>query len=117
LHEIDELTGHTDPLKPEHFRKFAAADVAARTPKGNRAPTFPIRSPRMITEATPCLARSEQLKPSFNKSAQNCPLAPKSAGNAAQAADENSGPRDGIDHLRIPFCSGEAARPRVRRAH
>jgi hypothetical protein len=37
LHEIDELTGHRDPLKPEDLWKFAAADVAARTPKGNRA--------------------------------------------------------------------------------
>jgi hypothetical protein len=31
------LARHRDPLKPEDFRKFAAADVAARPSKGNRA--------------------------------------------------------------------------------
>jgi hypothetical protein len=36
LHEIDELTGHRDPLKTVDLRRFAGADVAARPPKGNR---------------------------------------------------------------------------------
>jgi hypothetical protein len=40
-------------LKPEDLWNFAAADVAARPAKGNRAPTFSIRSPRMITGSTP----------------------------------------------------------------
>jgi hypothetical protein len=56
LHEIDELARHRDPLKPEDFRKFAAADVAARPPKGNRGRMFSIRSPRIITGSIPCLS-------------------------------------------------------------
>jgi hypothetical protein len=47
------LARHRDPLKPEDLWNFAAADVAARPAKGNRAPTFSIRSPRMITGSTP----------------------------------------------------------------
>jgi hypothetical protein len=54
LHEIDELASHRDPLKPEDFRKFAAADVAAWPSKGNRGNTFSIRSPRMNTGWSPC---------------------------------------------------------------
>ena len=55
LHEIDELTGHTDAFEPEICWKFAAADVAAQPPKGNRVAMFSVRSPSMITETTPCL--------------------------------------------------------------
>ena len=40
LHEIDELASHRDPWKPVDLWKFAAADVAARPPKGNRGPVF-----------------------------------------------------------------------------
>jgi hypothetical protein len=47
LHEIDELAGHRIPWKPLDLWKFAAADVAAQAPKGNRAQTFSIRSPRI----------------------------------------------------------------------
>jgi hypothetical protein len=35
LHEIDELTGHRDPLETVDLRKFAGADVAAGPSKGN----------------------------------------------------------------------------------
>jgi hypothetical protein len=79
LHEIDELASHRDPLKPEDLWKFAAADVAARPPKGNRGNPFSIRSPRMNTGWSPCGPRSRQLKLSFNKSGENWFSAPKKA--------------------------------------
>jgi hypothetical protein len=65
LHEIDELTGHRDPWKREDLWKFAAADVAARPPKGNRTPMFSIRSPRIITGRTPCVRQITTIETFF----------------------------------------------------
>src|SRR6202011_5648634 len=65
LHEIDELASHRDPLKPEDLWKFAAADVAARAPKGNRGNPFSIRSPRMNTGWTPCVRQITPIETNF----------------------------------------------------
>ena len=111
LHEIDELASHRDPLKPVDLRKFAAADVAARPPKGNRGNPFSIRSPRMNTGWTPCVPQIRQLKPSFNKSGENSFSAPKKASHAAKAASENSRPRHGYDQFGIPSPPRRTAAP------
>jgi hypothetical protein len=65
LHEIDELASHRDPLKPEDLWKFAAADVAARPPKGNRGSVFSFRSPRMNTGSIPCVRQITTIETIF----------------------------------------------------
>jgi hypothetical protein len=65
LHEIDELARHREPLERWILRKFAAADVAARPPKGNRGNPFSIRSPRMNTGWTPCVRNITAFETNF----------------------------------------------------
>ena len=43
------------------------------------------------------------MKPSFNKSAQNWLSTPQKAFPATEVAGENSGPRHGNHHVRLPF--------------
>jgi hypothetical protein len=60
------------------FRKFVAADVAARASKGNRAHPFSNRSPVLTGSRRPG-GGSLQLKPSFKESGENWISAPKQA--------------------------------------
>src|ERR1700686_1003482 len=57
----------------------------------------------MNTGSKPCRAESGQLKPSFNKSAQNWLSTPQKAFPATEVAGENSGPRHDKHHVRLPF--------------
>ena len=85
--------------------EFAAADVAAPPPKGNRGPAFSIRFTTDDTRPTPCCARSRQLKPLLINRPKSCRSAPKSA-PSGKSREKNSGPRHGNDHVSHPLLPG-----------
>jgi hypothetical protein len=66
LHEIDELTGHRDPLECVEFvGNFAVADIAAQGRKGNRGNPFSVRSPRTNTGWSPCVRNITTIETNF----------------------------------------------------